>query len=439
MLDSPPDNDEAAETGPTLVRYPKTRVRVVGGRDRGLTIDIGWASARVGTSHDNDVVLTDPTVSLHHCEIEPTAEGIRVRDTGSANGVYSGKNQLFDAILEAPADLRVGATYLRVATSGETFTRLRAETVRFGEVLGQSTRMRELFADLERVAGTELAVFIEGEVGTGKSLIAKSLHRASPRGAKPFVTFDCRATTDPALLERELFGDRPHPGVFERARGGTVFLEEVVDLPNDLQSKLARALEKGEMRRVGGTKSFAIDARVLAGTSRNVACDMERARFRQELYFRIAGAHLTVPPLRDRMEDLPLLVESFLAKAGVPRLSSDVLPILWTMVRSYRWPDNVAELREFVELLLIGPERALRALGGGQLGHDGPFAPNRSGSLPPLRSARREADSAFERLYVKEALKRADENVMRAARLAAVSRQFMTKLIRKHGLRDAAR
>ncbi|SRR6266545_4334629 len=315
----------------------------------------------------------------------------------------------------------------------------------FGALLGHSPAMRALFGDLARIAPTDLPLLLEGETGTGKDLAAESVHRASARAEQPYVVFDCGAVA-PSLAESELFGHErgaftgaiiSRPGIFEQAHGGTLFLDEIGELPRDVQPKLLRVLEKGEVRRIGGLKTIPVDVRVIAATNRNVLAEVERARFRQDLYFRLAAAHVNVPPLRDHMDDLPLLLEHFLAMEFPPRRPDDLSPQTWEAFRSYSWPGNVRELRNAVRRLLVAPHR---------LNAEHRSAPTvtfdsdilaqwEDTEITPMRIARRSASDAFERRYLEAVLAKARGNVTRAAAIAEVSRQIMTKLLRKHGLR----
>jgi transcriptional regulator with GAF, ATPase, and Fis domain len=424
----------------TVVRYGKTRVTVTKGPDAGLTLEVAGTPVRIGTSTDNDIVLTDDTVSRRHCEIEPSVEGVCVRDMGSTNGVVSAGMRIFEAMLVGPVSLQLGQTSLSITPLDETVDKEQSTIDRFGDVLGRSARMRELFADLERIARTDVTLLIEGETGTGKDLVAESVHRASPRADRPYVVFDCGAVA-PTLVESELFGHErgaftgavaTRQGVFEQADGGTLFMDEIGELPKELQPKLLRVLEKREIRRVGAAKTLSVDVRVIAATNRNTLAEVKRGGFRQDLYFRIAAAHVTVPPLRDRMDDLPLLVEHFLAQERPPRSKSEVMPDVWDLLRAYRWPGNVRELRNAVQRLLVMPERALRELPMDTGGAMGAVPP--SGEIVPLRVARRDASDAFERAYLEAVLQKTEGNVTRAAAIAEVSRQMVQKLMRKHGL-----
>jgi transcriptional regulator with GAF, ATPase, and Fis domain len=427
-----------------LVRYTKVRVQVTHGPDAGAHIELAGNAARVGTAPDNDLVLTDNSVSRRHCEIEPTQNGIRVRDAGSTNGVFIGEHRLFDAVITVGTPLRLGDTVLSVSALGETIDREQALSSRFGDLLGGSGRMRELFADLQRIAEADVSVLIEGETGTGKELVAESVHQASARADGPFVVFDCSAVA-PTLAESELFGHErgaftgavgSRPGVFEQAHGGTIFLDELGELPRDLQPKLLRVLEKREVRRLGAQRTLSVDVRVIAATNRNLPAEVQRGNFREDLYFRVAAAHVHVPPLRDRMDDLPLLVDHFLRLQNPPRSMQDVSPPVWDMFRSHRWPGNVRELHNAVQRLIVTPDRALHPsqpppASSSALGQGAPVAP---GETVPLRVARRDAADAFEQRYLQGVLAKTGGNVTRAAAIAEVSRQMIQKLMRKHGI-----
>lgn len=433
-----------------VVRYRKVRVEVARGPEKGLALDVAGQTIRIGTADDNDLVLTDDTVSRYHCELEPVAGGLRVRDVGSTNGVLLGSVRVYDALLPADARLRIGDTELAVLPSGEVIEREQTTTDRFGDLLGCSPRMRELFADLERIAATDVTLLVEGETGTGKDLVAESVHRASARSAEPFIVFDCGAVSA-ALVESELFGHErgaftgatnAHPGVFEQADGGTLLLDEIGELGKELQPKLLRALENRQVRRVGGTKVLRVDVRVIAATNRSLRAEVARGQFREDLYFRLAAAHVVAPPLRDRMEDLPLLVEHFLALERPPRAAPDVPEQVWDLFRAYRWPGNVRELRNAVQRLQVTPDRPLResfkqaASTNASAPHGvarEPSPPGPNDELLPLRIARREANDGFERAYLAAVLAKAGGSVTRAAAVAEVSRQMLQKLLRKHG------
>ncbi len=427
---------------PTIVRYAKARVSVTRGPNVGITHESAGLPIRIGTAPENDIVLVDDTVSRRHAELEPTPLGMRVRDVASTNGILFGGVRIKDAFLSGDFQIALGETWIAVNWLTETVGRVQVSIDRFGDVLGKAPRMRELFADLDRIAATEVTLLIEGETGTGKDLVAEAVHSESVRSNGPFVVFDCGAIS-PNVIESELFGHErgaftgaqsQHAGMFEQADGGTLFLDEIGELPLDLQPKLLRALEKREVRRVGGRGTISVDVRIIAATNRNLRAEVQKGTFRQDLFFRLAQAHIAVPPLRDRMEDLELLVEHCLANERPPRQLIDVPPHVWDMFRAHRWPGNVRELKNAVQRLTITPERPIQ---GGVISEStaaqGPAYVS-GDTVVPLRIARRQAGDDFERIYLEQILARTDGNVTRAAALAEVSRQMMQKLMRKHGM-----
>jgi transcriptional regulator with GAF, ATPase, and Fis domain len=416
------------------------------GRDVGLWVETAGAPLRIGTASDNDLVLSDDSVSRHHCEIEPTEHGIAVRDVRSTNGIVIGGIRVRDAYLGGDFEMQLGDTAIAVSWLNETVERERAPVDRFGDVLGGTPRMRELFAELHRIASTEYTLLIEGETGTGKDLVAESVHRVSPRGEGPFIVLDCGAVAA-NVIESELFGHErgaftgavnAHAGVFEQAEQGTLFIDEIGELPLDLQPKLLRVLEKRQLRRVGGARTINVKVRVIAATNRNLRAEVRRGRFREDLYYRLAAAHVQLPPLRDRLDDLEMLVEHFLALEATGRQRTDIPSDVWSMFRSYRWPGNVRELRNALQRLAISPERPLTAMY--QQSTVGAASLDASADQPvlPLRLARRNASDSFERNYLERLLAHTGGNVTRAAAIAEVSRQMMQKLMKKHSVRGGS-
>ena len=434
--------DTLARPLPLVVNYSKVRVTVSQGPDAGLIRELVSNTLRVGSSSDNDLALTDNTVSRRHCAIEPLATGVRIRDEGSMNGVFVGGLRVFDAVVSGDAQVRLGDTVLTIEPLSEVVAREQAATDRFCNLLGRSPRMRELFADLARIAPSDVTVLIEGETGSGKELVAESVHAASLRAQGPLVVFDCSSVA-PTLAESELFGHErgaftgavaTRPGIFEQADGGSIFLDELGELPKDLQPKLLRVLERREVRRLGSQRTIPVDVRLIAATNRNLAAEVQRGNFREDLYFRLAAAHVRVPPLRDRMEDLPLLVEHFLTRTKPRRNVADIPPQVWTMFNTHRWPGNVRELWNAVQRFSVTPERVLSdELSGSALRDSRPLALDPA-TLQALPVARREASETFERSYLEALLARTDGNVQRAAAVAEVSRQMVQKLLRKHGM-----
>ena len=418
---------------PTVARYAKLQVTVTHGPDSGLTVDAAGSPVRIGTANDNTLVLSDDSVSRHHCELEPTEGGLRVRDTESTNGVLVRSVRVRDALVVGDAELTLGDTVIAVRWLDEAVDKEQAPGDRFGDLLGGSVKMRELYAQLERIAPTDYSLLLEGETGTGKDVAAESVHAASARADGPFVVLDCGAVAA-NLIESELFGHERgaftgaaelHRGVFEQASGGTLFMDEIGELPLELQPKLLRVLEKRQLRRVGGHETIAVDVRIISATNRNLRAEVRHRRFREDLYYRLAPAHVQLPPLRDRLDDLEMLVGHFLSHERPPRRLADISDAVWTMLRSHRWPGNVRELRNAVHRLAFAPDQPFS---------DQHLRPpmTQSGQELTLREARRLATDVFERDYVRRVLSRAGGSVTGAAKLADVSRQMMQKLMRKH-------
>ncbi|HLL24653.1 MAG TPA: sigma 54-interacting transcriptional regulator, partial [Kofleriaceae bacterium] len=305
----------------TSARLRRVRIEIVSGPDAGLVRDIESAAIRIGARRGNDVQLSDSKVSGLHCEIRLDDRGYRLRDLDSTNGTYVSQLRINDVYLQPGAQIALGSTRLKFEPLGDSVEIELSDTDRFGSMIGRSVKMRELFARLEKLARSDATVLVTGETGVGKELVAEALHDHSPRAKGPFVVLDC-GSIPPNLIESELFGHErgaftgatsSYAGAFERAHGGTVFLDEIGELPLPMQPKLLRVLERKEVRRVGGSKTLEVDLRVVAATNRDLGVEVNRGRFREDLYYRLAVARVHVPPLRERKDDLPLLIEHILA------------------------------------------------------------------------------------------------------------------------------
>jgi transcriptional regulator with AAA-type ATPase domain len=305
---SPPSEIATRATAASEAAPDELMLVVITGQARGQKKRLG-ERLRIGKATDNDLVLPDDTVSRHHCELERGPGGIVVRDLGSTNHTRVGRTTVREATIEPGATLTVGNVEIILRSEPNRAHILPSEEPRFGEVLGPSLAMRTIFGVLERIAPTDAAVLIEGETGTGKDVVARSIHAKSPRKDQPFVVVDCGAVSY-NLIESELFGHErgaftgavnTRQGAFELAARGTVFLDEVGELPLDVQPKLLRVLESGEFRRVGGNKTLHAEARIVAATKRNLKDEVERGKFREDLYFRLAVVPVSVPPLRSRV------------------------------------------------------------------------------------------------------------------------------------------
>jgi len=405
----------------------EAELRVVAGPDKGARIELGARSLRIGTAADCALVLTDPTVSAHHAEISLSSRGYLVRDLGSKNGVRLGGIQIHRAPLQPGVPIQIGASKLSVHGLRGRLSIPLAQPVVAGRLVAHSIAMRAVVASLERVAASDSTVLLEGETGTGKEVTAEAIHAMSARAGGPFVVLDCGAVPA-ALIAGELFGhergaftqaDHARAGLLEGAEGGTLFLDEIGELPLDVQPSLLRAIEQRRSRRLGGGEERAHDIRVVAATNRNLSEEVKAGRFRQDLYYRLAVVRVALPPLRERREDIPILAERMAAELGL-----HLGPELLAALAAHDWPGNVRELKNAIERAAADVAPL-----------DGEVAPRLHPDLAPLAEARRQATDAFERDYLTRALAAAGGNLSRAAELAGVSRQLLTQLARKHGLR----
>ena len=423
----------------------KVRIEVLGGPDSGRHAELPGPEVRVGSAPDCDLALRDPTVSRHHLTLRVEGERIRVIDFGSTNGTLLDGLSVRDAFARPDSRIQAGTSTLRLGMLPDVVEVPVSSRERFGALLGTSVAMRRVFAILERVAPTDTTLLVEGETGTGKELVAEGVHEESQRGAGPFVVFDCSAVS-PNLIESELFGhvkgaftgaigDRA--GAFEAADGGTLFLDEIGELPLDLQPKLLRALERREVRRVGSNQVKRVDVRIIAATNRSLALEVERGRFREDLYYRLAVIHLVLPPLRERPEDIPLLVAHFTRELG----GATAAPLPETADQDAGEPDlrreraRAAQLRRPRPL----PARPHPARAAGGLGAAQPAVPALTMSLDlsvPLKQARDRLIDHYELAYLREALNLTSGNITRAAELAGVNRKFIQRAMKRLGLRD---
>ena len=426
MTQGTPTRPLTAEVRPAL----QLLLRVVSGPDFGKTLTLAAGTYVVGKAAQCDLVLTDSSVSRSHLLVQVLPAGARLVDNQSTNGCFQGASR-FGTLEAGPGmEIRIGQTVLRLEPTGTAAAALPpSERTSFGALVGRSLRMRQVFALLERLAPSDVDVLVLGETGTGKELCARALHDGSPRHAGPFVVVDTSSLSH-ALVESELFGHERgaftgalerRAGLFERADGGTLFLDEVGEMPLELQARLLRLLDTREVRRVGSDVSRKLDVRVVAATHRDLGNEVLAGRFRRDLFHRLAVGEVTLPPLRERAEDLPLLIESIASHKGYDarKLSAESRALL----AGYAWPGNVRELKNLVE----------RAVGLG-LEPMAPAPETSSGTLP-FKDAKERLLQVFERDYLERLLERCDHNLSRAAREAQVERLHLRKLLRKHGLR----
>jgi transcriptional regulator with GAF, ATPase, and Fis domain len=457
MMDPPkadlPDDrpDEHVEISTRALLTAGTKIGilavVLSGSAKGVSRAIG-ESLRIGKASDNDLVLSDDTVSRHHCELTRSSDGIRVRDLGSTNGTKVQGARVTEALVAPGSVLKVGEVEIALRPAVRHVEVMPSDRTRFGDALGQSLAMRTVFGILESIARTDATVLLEGETGTGKDVLARAIWTESARSRGPFIVVDCGAISY-SLIESELFGHErgaftgavaARQGAFELAGGGTLFLDEIGELPLDVQPKLLRVLETREYRRVGGNRVARTDLRVIAATKRNLQREVQAGKFREDLFFRLAVVPVTVPALRERRDDIPLLVDNFLKGAGGGLVVTDEMT---QALVAHDWPGNVRELRNVLERAVYLARATGQSelhlvsmlslpMSGGAGGDSFHFDP-----VKTYRETRAKYDAEFERRYVKWLLGRHGGNVSAAARDAKMDRKHLHDMAKKHGLRGA--
>ncbi|PIR21003.1 MAG: Fis family transcriptional regulator [Deltaproteobacteria bacterium CG11_big_fil_rev_8_21_14_0_20_47_16] len=441
------------ETG-DVISLRKGQLVVIEGEDKGRKFRLEKPQIKIGKKEGNDLLLSDKTVSRNHIEIEYTSDSFLLRDLGSTNGTYLNGTRVKEAYL-APGDvIKLGNTSIEFQAFSETVKIEPSENESFGSMVAKSRKMRQIFGILEKIAPTFATVVIEGETGTGKDLVAQAIHHFSTRKNRPFIVFDCSAVAS-NLIESELFGHekgaftgaiKSRKGAFEEAAGGTIFLDEIGELPLDLQPKLLRALEQREIRRVGSNIATDIDVRVLCATNRDLKKEVAEGRFREDLYYRLSVVKINIPPLRDRPEDIPMIIEKILKDAKfnrtvdgglrVVRVEDDALKVL----QRYQWPGNVRELANIVE-------RAVSFAEGNSIAKshlDYVFSEldaeeEHTEKLVmdtdlPFKEAKQKLLDVFEKDYLIDLLKRNNNNLSKAAREAKIDRKHIRNLLKKYGI-----
>ena len=394
----------------------------------------------VGSSEACALRLDDPLVSRRHLALDLDEAGLRITDLESTNGTLVDGVALLDGYLRGGEIVRVGDTALRVDRLEElAMPKLGSETS-FGRVIGGSVEMRRLYPLCERLAQSNVAVVIEGETGTGKEALAEALHEMGPRASGPYVVFDCTSVHGP-LMESELFGHEKgaftgavatRKGVFELANGGTLLIDEIGDLDLALQPKLLRAVERGEIRRVGGDRPIRVDVRLVAATRRDLDHEVAAGRFREDLFHRLAVARIELPPLRRRRGDVALLARHWWnALGGDP---SGPPPALLRRWEREPWPGNVRELRNTIARHIALGDLAPSADGGERSdpndrpaqGADVIDEVVRSG-LPFVRAREKVVDE-FQRRYLEHVLEQAGGDTAKAAAASGIARRYFNLL-----------
>lgn len=428
-----------------VARFPRARLYVSKGPDKGAEVILEGQTVLVGSDEACQLKLTDPAVSRRHFELSGGPGGYRLRDLRSTNGVFIDDVQVMDVRLTDKARLTLGRTELRLEPERQQIQWPLSGSDRFGEALGRSTAMRRVFALLERAAPSDSPVVLEGEAGTGKELLARSIHGQSARAEGPFVVVDVTALSE-QLVESDLFGHElgafaargaARPGAFEEAEGGTLYLDEIAELPLSTQARVLRVMETKELKR--GNQALAVNVRVVASTTKDLEAEVREGRFREDLYFKLSVFRVRVPALRERPEDIPMLARLFESRQKVTQpIPSDTIE----MLTRHDWPGNVRELRNVVERLGAFPDLGANALARalGKVGDDETSDARLRAEMMkqlfslPYHEAKERVLESFEKTYLNEHLRAANGVVTRAAQRVQLPRQSVHRMMRRLGL-----
>lgn len=428
-------------TGGMKLKVQRALLKVLKGPDKGQEKPIPVNGLLVGKGPSCHFVLHDPAVSSEHCRLTPTQHGFQIEDLGSVNGTWVENVRLGTALISNKEKFRVGRTTLRLDVLSDYDEHLLSSHSNFGEMIGRSMAMRRVFAMLERAATSDATLLLEGETGTGKDSAAESVHALSSRSQGPFITVDCSRMQE-NLVESLLFGHvkgsdtgaiSEHTGAFEAAEGGTIFLDEVGELPPGLQPKLLRVLEKKQIQRLGENFYRPVDVRLIAATNRNLETEIESGRFREDLFYRLTVLRVPLPPLRNRREDIAPIATAIIRRLDPHMNPGELLSDnVVNMLTQHSWPGNVRELRNVIERLLLFPESTELVMDTLDIKQkaDDVIDPTKL----PFLEARDLSIDRFEKNYITTLLKDCDGIVSRAAKQAKTSRQTFYRIMAKHGI-----
>jgi DNA-binding NtrC family response regulator len=401
--------------GSRVAVVTRVLLRVTAGPDRGLERSFDGGTLSVGSSLEADVVLTDTTVSRYHAELALLAGGVRVKDLKSTNGTFVGDSRIESVVLPPGSEVRFGRTRLEILAADAPVPEAPSEATRFGRMVGASPEMRRVFGQLERAAAGSAPVWLYGEPGTGKSLAASALHEMGTRPTHPEVV----ARSGP-LLEIDIHqGDVIAPHVVEVARGGTIVLDGLDEASLATQESVGAAVGRAERER--------LDVRWITASRRDPRGLVEGGLLRRDLFFHLAGVRIEMPPLRERLEDLPRLVDAIVTDLGYPEVR--LTPAELGQLRAQPLEGNVRELRRLIE------ETLLRTVRRPSLRTEEEQTVTEDMSRLPFKEAKERLLDAFEKSYVAQLLERAGGNVSRAADEAGIDRNHLARLAKKHGVR----
>ncbi len=426
----------SADQKPLILK--KARFVVNTGRDKGKEIVLHKRLVTVGTRSENDLVLSDPTVSRSHAVIEEKADGYVLRDLNSTNGTFLEDVRIREGYLEAGSLIRLGQTEMTFSPLEERIETVQSSSDHFGGLIGSSSPMRAVFGLLERVAPTDIAVLFQGETGTGKELAARAIHSRSRRAEKPFVVFDCGAVA-PNLIESELFGHekgaftdavKSRQGAIELADGGTLFLDEIGELTPALQPKLLRALDRHEVKRVGADQALKVNVRVVAATNRDLEKEVKAGRFREDLFYRLSAVSVPLPPLRKHREDIEPIAEHLLTgiSAVMGKKLKGLAPEAAEALRAYPWPGNVRELEN-----VLG--RAAALSDGSRIEVRDLFL-SQGKKTDMLESLSGKTLEEIEKAAIHATLKAASGNKTKAAKVLGIAYSTLYEKMKKYGMKE---
>jgi len=451
---------EAKQTlldGKPPIVYTHCRLVIIAGPNTGSTVETEKDLIRVGANPDNDLVVNDAAVSRAHFELHKKEGEYNLIDPGSSNGTFVGSLQVRDAMLRSTTEIEIGDSTLRFEPMSTEIEVQPSTSKRCGEMVGDTLPMREIYTIIERIAGTELAVLVTGETGTGKELVARAIHEQSRVKDGPFITLSLE-TLPTALIESALFGHEPgafdgateaFAGAFENANNGTLFLDGVDHLPLDLQARLLRALERGEIQRLRGDRVIRINTRVIAAVGTNIQSKVEDQSFRNNLYYRLAVIRLDLPPLRYRIEDVPVIAEDFFERYGPELLefgstATSVSSAAMNQLCNYTFPGNVRELINILrQAVAVAKSNTIqvadlpaevtgsKAIGSLNEAANSVILPDAS---MRFKDAKAKVLDAFERQYLQDLLQRHQLNISKAAREAGIDRRHLYRLLEKYNI-----
>ncbi len=420
--------------------------RLIHDIDGGREVTIGPEPIVIGRDPACGLVIAESGVSSMHAELMATPTGVRLRDLGSKNGTWVGDLRISEAYLTTSTSFFLARTELQFEASKPQRVDL-PEIDHFGPLFGTSAAMRDLFRRLQKGAPTDLTVLVQGETGTGKELVAQAIHNASPRKGGPFVVVDCGSIA-PTLAEATLFGHEKgaftgattmRESPFVEANGGTIFLDELGELPLDVQPKLLRALAERRVKRVGSNTYEDFDARVVAATRRDLEAAVNQGTFRSDLYFRLAQVRAYVPALRQRLEDIPGLIKVMLEQLGAKNAWRRVSRSTLDRLLRYDWPGNVRELRNAVSVSLALADEGEPLDIAAAVGLKAAKPKGKVVDVSAIRGyhdAKREALHQFERAYFAQLVEATNGNVAEISRRTGLQRTHVRKYLRLHGLRE---